>query len=233
MEILKKYDNIIKLVVLLVIFLFSNFIDLIPILIHNLQGTTISNETAILIILFRQYVIASIAIILYYEDLKRQLKDFKKNYIKYLDEGFKWWVIGLVIMGVSNVLISKITNGGMANNEESVREMINAVPYLTIILTAIFAPIIEELVFRKAFKDMFKEKWLFILTSGIVFGSLHVLGDVTILTDLLYIVPYSALGISFAYMYYKTNNIYTSISMHFLHNAIISVIVITSTGIIL
>jgi len=233
MNFIKKYENIIKLATILIVFLCSSIIDLIPIVIFNIDVDNISAKTEVMVIIFRQFIVASIAIALYYKSLKIQLKDFKDNFMKYLDEGFKLWVLGLVVMGSTNVLITIINGGNMANNEESVREMINAVPYLTIILTAIFAPIIEELVFRKAFRDMFQGKWLFILTSGIVFGSLHVLGNITSLYDLLYLIPYSSLGIAFAYMYYKTNNIYTSMSMHFIHNAIISVLTIVSAGLIL
>lgn len=37
---------------------------------------------------------------------------------------------------------------------------------------------------------------------------------------LVYLIPYSALGIAFAYAYKKTDNIYGVILIHGLHNAI-------------
>ena len=49
---------------------------------------------------------------------------------------------------------------------------------------------------------------------------MHVLGSVTNTIDYLYIIPYLGIGISFAYLYDKTNNIFSTITMHSLHNTI-------------
>ena len=78
------------------------------------------------------------------------------------------------------------------------RAIIYSTPVIAFFLTSVCAPFIEEIVFRKAFKDAISSKWLFILTSGIVFGALHVIGAIESPYDFLYIIPYSALGIAFA-----------------------------------
>ena len=39
--------------------------------------------------------------------------------------------------------------------------------------------------------------------------------------DILYLIPYSALGISFAYILQKTDNIFVTIGLHFMHNGIL------------
>lgn len=100
-------------------------------------------------------------------------------------------------------------------------------------MTSILAPFIEELIFRKAFKDAIKSKWLFVLTSGIVFGCLHVVGSISSLYEILYIIPYSSLGIAFALAYHETDNIFSSIFLHFLHNTIVMSLVIFGMGVIL
>ena len=102
--------------------------------------------------------------------------------------------------------------------------MITTLPILMLINAGIIAPIIEELTFRKAFKNVFQNKWVFILSSGLIFGGLHVITSFSTPLELLYIIPYSSLGISFAYMYYKTNTIYTSISMHIIHNTVLTLL---------
>ena len=66
--------------------------------------------------------------------------------------------------------------------------------------------------------DVFKNKYIYVLISGLVFGGMHVISSASSMGDFLYIIPYSALGIAFALLYYDTDNIFTTISMHSLHN---------------
>ena len=79
---------------------------------------------------------------------------------------------------------------------------------------AIYAPFVEEMIFRKSIKDIFSEyndnnliKYFYIITSGLIFSLLHTMGNATNTLDYLYTIPYLALGISLALTYYKTKNI--------------------------
>ena len=47
---------------------------------------------------------------------------------------------------------------------------------------------------------------------------MHIIGSASSLIDVLFIIPYSSLGLAFAYTYYKTDNIFSTISMHLIHN---------------
>ena len=90
---------------------------------------------------------------------------------------------------------------------------------LTIILASIVAPILEELIFRLSLYKIFKKySYLFIFISGIVFGSMHVIGNISNIIDILYIIPYSIPGCIFAYTLVKSDNIFVPISLHFIHN---------------
>ena len=149
-----------------------------------------------------------------------------------METGIKAWLIGLGIMMLANVLIGILTPAKSVN-EEGVQEMIKTSKYLSIIAIGIIGPIIEELVFRKNFRDLFKNNFLFILMSGLVFGSLHVILSLSSLSDLFLIIPYSSLGIAFAYMYVKTNCIYTSMIMHIFHNTVLTAISVFGLGVIL
>lgn len=126
-------------------------------------------------------------------------------------------------MMISNFVISFLLNASQATNEQMVQKMISAMPYLLIISAGIIAPINEEILFRKVFKDNIKNKIICILVSGILFGYMHVTSATTIL-QFLYIIPYSSLGISFAVMYSKTDSIFTSMSMHMFHNTILTIL---------
>ena len=104
---------------------------------------------------------------------------------------------------------------------------------MSIIAVGILAPIIEELTFRKAFREVFTNKTLFVLASGLIFGGLHVILSLNSLWDLFYIIPYSSLGIAFGYMYQKTDNIYTSIIMHIFHNTALTTLSLIGGAMIL
>jgi hypothetical protein len=98
------------------------------------------------------------------------------------------------------------------------------------LFTCLLGPFVEEIIFRKSFKDVLKSKWSFILISGIVFGVLHVIGSISNLYGLLYFIPYSCLGIAFALIYYESNNIFSSIFAHVMHNSLTVLLLFLSQG---
>lgn len=229
----KISTNFSKLFLIFIGFFFASTLQIIPIKLFNLNLKDLSIDTRVLLTLFSDFIFFLILLMIYSKDLKKDFKVFKKNYNAQLDVAFKYYFIGLIIMMASNLLINTLSPSSMASNEESVQSMIKASPYVTLICTGILAPVIEELVFRKAFRDAFQNKWLFITLSGIIFGGLHVILSISSIYDLLYLIPYCSLGISFGYIYIKSNNIFTSISLHALHNTILTIISIISYMVIL
>ena len=90
---------------------------------------------------------------------------------------------------------------------------------------SIYAPIVEEVVFRGAFRRLIKNDTLFIIISGLCFGLLHTIGqEATIVNTLVFGLPYIGMGIILAYTYKKTNNITTNISIHFLNNFLATIL---------
>lgn len=203
-------------------FFFSSLLQLIPIFFFRMDLEHLSKLENSLLPLFSNSMFVAILLTTYWQDLKKAWVDFRKHMNQYFDEGFKYWLLGLGVMMISNLAINFFFPQSVAANEESVQNMIHATPIITFISVVFLAPVIEELVFRKAFKDVFRTKWAFILTSGIVFGGLHVVLSLHSWQDLLYLIPYSSLGIAFASAYQKTDNIFTTISMHLLHNGILT-----------
>ena len=121
-------------------------------------------------------------------------------------------------MLISNLLIQTFVSKGIADNEQNIREMFNSTPIYIFFSAVIYAPLMEELTFRLSIRKIFSNRWLFIIISGLLFGSLHVLTSFNDITDLLYIIPYSAPGFAFAYMLDKYDNICVPISFHLIHN---------------
>ncbi len=226
----KKYKPIANLAIVLFLFYGSSIFILIPIALFRIDLNNSSDLVFNSLRLFYNLVTMIILFFIYKKDIIKDFKSFKKNFGNITDIAFKYWMIGFILMIVSNILIGLFSPVSTANNEESVREIIYSTPVIAFFLTSICAPFIEELVFRKSFKDAIKSKYLFILISGIVFGALHVLGTIETPYDFLYIIPYSMLGISFAKIYYETDNIFSTIFMHAFHNALVITIVLTGIG---
>ena len=226
-------NRIFLFVGILLLFFFSSLFQIIPIKLLHLNIKEITSNQNILLTIFSNTVTVILLIIIFRKDLKEEFSDFKSNYKTQLDVAFKIWVIGLVLMAVFNSIIGKINPNDVANNEQAVRSMLKVNPWAMVINTGLLAPIVEELVFRKSFRVTFKNNLAFILISGLVFGALHVVLSVDNLYDYLYLLPYCSLGIAFSYMYYKTKNIFAPISMHIIHNLIITLLNIFLVGVIL
>lgn len=222
---MKKYKNQIKTgikgIILICLFLESSIIQIFFKELLHIKKVTVKNATFLNFL--SSLVFGIFLIIIYRKDLKKEWNTFKSNLSNNLDIGIKYWLIGLFFMMSSNILINVIWNSGAATNEQAVQKMITSLPLVMLLNAGVLAPLNEEILFRKCFRDTFKKNIIFILTSGIFFGFLHV-STATTLSQFIYIVPYSCLGISFAIMYVKTKSVFTSMTMHMAHNSILTIL---------
>ncbi len=221
---MEKLKKIAIFIGLFLIFLFSSLFYIIPLEILNIDYNTLNSSMKVLLSIGSSLIIILILVIVYHKDLKEMLSDYKKNYKEYFDLGLKCWFVGLVIMCLSNILISMLTPVHEANNEVLVQNMLKASPFLSFISSSLLAPFIEEMIFRKSLGDIFDNKYFKIIISAFIFGLLHVIFTFNTWYDFLYIIPYGALGGAFAYILTKKNNIFIPITFHVLHNSIITII---------
>lgn len=220
----EKLKKIAIFIGLFLIFLFSSLFYIIPLEILNIDYSSLNSSMKVLLSIGSSLIIISILIIIYHKDLKEMLSDYKKNYKEYFDLGLKCWFVGLVIMCLSNILISILTPVHEANNEVLVQNMLKASPFLSFISSSLLAPFIEEMIFRKSLGDIFDNKYFKIIMSSLIFGLLHVIFSFNTWYDFLYVIPYGALGGAFSYILTKKNNIFIPITFHVLHNSIITII---------
>ena len=154
--------------------------------------------------------------IIYHKRLIHDLKEFKKEYVFI---AFKNWMIGLGAMFIANIVISSF-GGGLAANEEANRNLLAMYPISSFISMVFLGPIIEEITFRASFKKAFSKWYTFAIVTSLLFGAAHI--QTFFVTydfmELLYLIPYSALGFFFAKAFYETDNIYTSYLAHLFHN---------------
>ena len=214
--------NIVKLIIVFIIFNESYLLQYIPIILFKMDVAKISNSVNVLLNAFSNVILVIIFFLMYRKDLIKEFKKFKANLFENINVAFNYWLVGLFIMVISNIFINIFFKTGGAANEQAVQKMISSLPLVMLINAGIIAPFNEEIVFRKTLKDVFKNKYVFYLLSFLIFGLAHVVGNVTSWVDYLYMIPYGALGGAFALAYYKTDSIYTSMSMHMFHNFILT-----------
>ena len=210
--------NVFKLILVLLIFNYSYLFQYIPIIIFKMDVKNISLATNVWLNFFANVCLMIVLALLYRKELVNEFKKFKAKFFDNINVGFNYWILGTFIMIVSNLIINAFFKTGGATNEQLVQKMISNLPYIMLLNAGLVAPFNEEIVFRKAFKNIIKNKYIFAIVSFLVFGFVHVLGNASSWVEYLYIIPYGALGAVFALADYKTDTVFTSISMHMFHN---------------
>ncbi|WP_082235525.1 CPBP family intramembrane glutamic endopeptidase [Halobacillus massiliensis] len=87
---------------------------------------------------------------------------------------------------------------------------------LFILLPVLFAPITEEIIFRKViFGQIYKRTnfWIAVIISALVFGAFHF--------DFQHMLVYFSMGLVFAFLYVKTKSIITPIVAHMAMNSFV------------
>lgn len=213
-------DALIGILALFTYFFLSLF-ETVPLELAGLDINELSHNVKIVYLIIYEILIMAIILLIFNKKIEKDFKDILKYHKEYYSKYFKVWLIGLAVMLLSNAFIIFVLNNEMAGNETTIRSLFEISPIYIYLSSVIYAPIVEELVFRQGIRNIFGRNIIFILISGIVFGGLHIIGNITAPIDLLYLIPYSSLGVAFAYMLYKTDNIFVSMGFHFLHNGIL------------
>lgn len=115
-------------------------------------------------------------------------------------------------------------------NDAAIRDMFSISTNMAVmmtLMTAVFAPLCEEILFRGIFMGYFfpRDKVFAVFFSGLIFGLVHFHSGDIFLTLLLY----CSLGWILAYYYNKTNNLFVTITIHFLNNFLPAVIMLYSS----
>ncbi len=177
---------------------------------------------------FIETIFAILVILFYQNYLIKDSKDFKKNPKENTYKLLKYIIILFVIKigsAIVTALLYYIFIGGTYNTSEN-QKMVNLItdnsPVLMVISAVFLAPIVEEGIFRLGLHKVIKNKWLFIIISGLIFGLMHVfpVDNISLTNALIDSITYITIGITFAYIYAKTDNIWFTILIHFLNNLI-------------
>ncbi|SNZ15475.1 hypothetical protein SAMN05421503_2644 [Terribacillus aidingensis] len=135
--------------------------------------------------------------------------------------GFFGAYFGQIIAGMIEIYVLNIRQG--SQNTANILDAIQSVPAFVVIVV-VFAPILEEIIFRKIiFGEIYKRTNFFVavLISALLFGIVH--------GDLLHLLQYFVMGIIFATLYVQTKRIIVPIITHGLMNLMVVIIQLNLT----
>ncbi len=107
---MKKNQKIIKTIIqsilVFLLFYYSSYFQLIPILLFNMDIEKLSNTQNIYLSIFSNIIVLSLLFVIYWKELKIEWTKFKTNALQNMDAGFRYWFLGLVGMAVSNIILN-------------------------------------------------------------------------------------------------------------------------------
>lgn len=130
-----------------------------------------------------------------------------------------------------NIIVLLLSESETSANQMEIIEAINVSPYLTMFSTLIYAPIVEELVFRGVFYRALRPHFHWLLSaliSAFLFGFIHVMFSLLTgnFNDLIYLLSYGLIGFFLALAYEKSDTIFAGMLLHFFNNAFAFLIVV-------
>ena len=204
---MKDYKYIIKLISSIFIFLFiSIFYSVI-----NIKYTHLNSNV---IYLINSFTILICLILVYFKEIKEDIKKFE---LKNLSISLKHYIIGLTIYFIYQLIISKTITSNLPSNEEMVRNLFKANIFIAFISACFLAPILEEILFRFTLFKCTNNKYIFLLTSSILFSLFHVT-NLQSIVQIFFLCSYLILSFTLSYILYKSKNICNSILVHSIHN---------------
>jgi membrane protease YdiL (CAAX protease family) len=227
----KKINNFLFFIALFILYAIYSSVIILLLQKIGINITKFNEHTKNLYLIVIDASLMFITYLLYRRENNSDLGKYGRNFRKFFLIGLKWWVIGVVLMIASNLIIHVLYPAANATNEDAVQSMLKEAPIYTAFTACIFAPFMEEMMFRKSLQKVFKSNTLFILASGLLFGLAHTMVS-TSTQDMVYIIPYALFGCIFAYTYVKTNDIFVPMTFHIIHNTILIVISLISMGVI-
>ena len=133
--------------------------------------------------------------------------------------------IGMIVfMAVMSFIRSKL-GLSTSRNQRGINNLVQKHRFYYTVMAVIFAPFVEELVFRGAIFNSFRakgNKTAGYVVSSFLFGLIHVLSSLLAgdFADCLFIFLYAGMGLALSYVYDRTDSVFCSILLHMLNNAI-------------
>lgn len=141
-----------------------------------------------------------------------------------------WGVLGFFLALGGQMIAGAIERAiGITEGSASTAQLteIAAVAPILIICIVLFAPILEEIVFRRVlFGGLYTKTnfWIATIVSALVFAAVH--------NELEHILTYLMPGLVFSYVYYRSKRIWTPMISHMLMNGFVMIIMLNQDKIL-
>lgn len=153
------------------------------------------------------------------DERRKSFRCFKKrikNYVRFFISALS---NSLILQFGLAIISSKIVASAVSPNQQSILDM----PLIQqAVLAVIYAPVVEEVVFRLVLRRLISNELLFLFMSGMIFGLLHVISalfEYSIIETFAFSLPHIGVGLFISYLYVCTNSIQVCISIHRFLNA--------------
>ena len=179
-------------------------------------------------------IVSGMYIIYFIVTIMLSLDTLKHAFDKFLEAPFKLLLkmiplrIGMIlVVSFLSTLVTFVAGDVSPLNQESVTEGILALPLMYIPLATIFAPIVEEVVFREILYKKVNHRYLGILLSCGIFGLLHCLEGLMAgnWIELLFVIVYGIQAYFLIMAYDETDSMAGSMVLHFLNNLLGCIVV--------
>ena len=155
---------------------------------------------------------------------KESWDNFKKDIFNNIGYIILYMVALFVINIVLSLIIMLITGLDTSANQLAIETMFKQYPFYITFSAVVFAPIVEEGIFRGGFFRWFSSRNVVkaYVISSLLFGFLHVYDSIFTgnFLDLAFIVVYAGMGCVFAHLYQKTDQMISGIVLHALYNGL-------------
>lgn len=172
-----------------------------------------------------------IALLMFKDMFLQFLKGFKEQILPVLPKFILKWY-GIILLGsfAGNLIITLFNGASQSANQSGIETIFGAYPIPIFIATVLFAPIVEEIVFRYIIFRIIRKRYIILshLISAFLFGFIHVSSQVLIyhnFSELIQIFPYFFMGLVFSLSYEKNKTIAAPITLHFLNNLIATLLI--------
>lgn len=151
---------------------------------------------------------------------------FKRTGLKKVLQWTTFGVAAIFVLNVLNGYVFELVNFRPDSGNQTIIESMLQADFLRVTFQVTFtAAIIEELVFRGIFfRNLFtKNKFLAYVVTFLAFGVPHLLVGLIEgagLSEFMYLPIYGGMGVIFAYIYSKTNSVFTAMGAHLINNLV-------------
>lgn len=170
-------------------------------------------------------VYAVLLIFLYKDTFLSDFKDIGKNWKKYI----KTIIVNVLLIFVSMIVINAILGilfdiKETSENDYSLLNSFKENPLVVVLLTCLYYPIVEGIIFRKSVRDIVDKKWIFIVFSSLFYFFFNIVYTSMSFNNILSSLCYLSTMMIVSNSYCKTNNFTLSVLIMSVFNLVVSLL---------